>query len=174
LKLLLTILLFLSLSATGQHLNLNFNSDYAKFNSNEKQNKWYEPTRNEIISIPLMALSGYYKATREAINYRGFGKGDKFLDINTSWKNKYKNWPEDKSERFPGSKTIFVMFTDGNHLFGAANTITLTAGSYFVLSDIKDEWKKYKGWEKVGYIIVRKLGPYLIRSIIFEHVYKTL
>jgi len=136
--------------------------------------KFYHFSKNEIIGMPLMSLSAYYKATREAINYRGFGKGDKFLDIQTSWQNKYKNWPEDKGERFPGSKTIFVMFTDGNHLFQVANTITLTAGSYFVLSDIKDEWKMYKGWEKVGYIIVRKLGPYLIRSFVFEKIYKVL
>lgn len=153
-RLLLTILLF-PLCATAQ-------------------NKWYQPTRNEIISIPIMALSGYYKATREAINYKAFGKGDKFWDIRTSWENKYKNWPEDKSEKFIGSKTIFVVFTDGNHLFGAANTITLLAGSYFVLSDFKSEWKQYKGWERVGYLIVRKLGPYLIRSLVFEKIYKSL
>jgi len=138
------------------------------------QQKWYEPTKKEIIGTVCLSLSGMYKGFHEAINYRGYGKGEKFWDIRTSGRNKYKNWPTDTREKFPGSKTIFVVFTDGNHLTAAANTITLTGGSYFVLSDIKDEWKTYKGWDKVGYIIVRKLGPYLIRSIIFEHVYKTL
>jgi len=136
--------------------------------------KFYHFSKNEIISIPIMALSGMYKAYREAINYRAFGKGDKFLDIQTSWQNKYKNWPENKSERFPGSKTIFVMFTDGNHLFQTANTMTYTGGTYFVLADLKDEWKMYKGWQRVGFIVVRKFAPFLIRSFTFEQIYKVL
>mgnify|MGYP003512534593 CR=1 FL=1 len=154
-RLILPILSFLSLSATAQQ-------------------KWYEPTKKEIIGTVCLSLSGMYKGFHEAINYRGYGKGEKFWDIRTRGRNKYKNWPNDTRERFPGSKTIFVVFTDGNHLTAAANTVTLIGGSYFVLSDIKDEWKQYKGWQKVGYIIVRKLGPYLIRSFIFEKVYKTL
>jgi len=154
-RLILTILTSFSLSATAQQ-------------------KWYEPTKKEIIGTVCLSLSGMYKGFHEAINYRGYGKGEKFWDIRTSGKNKYKNWPTDTREKFPGSKTIFVVFTDGNHLTAAANTITLTGGSYFVLSDIKDEWKQYKGWQKVGYIIVRKLGPYLLRSIVFEKFYKSL
>ena len=138
------------------------------------QQKWYEPTKKEVIGTVCLSLSGMYKGFHEAINYRGYGKGEKFWDIRTSGRNKYKNWPTDTREKFPGSKTIFVVFTDGNHLTAAANTITLTAGSFFVLSDIKEEWKMYKGWEKVGYIVVRKLGPYLIRSFVFEQFYKKL
>ena len=154
-RLILTILTFLPLLSTAQQ-------------------KWYEPTQKEIIGTVCLSLSGMYKGFHEAINYRGYGKGEKFWDIRTSGKNKYKNWPTDTREKFPGSKTIFVVFTDGNHLTAAANTITLTGGSYFVLSDIKDEWRMYKGWKKVGYIIVRKLGPYLIRSFVFEQFYKKL
>jgi len=154
-RLILTILTSLSLSATAQQ-------------------KWYEPTKKEVIGTVCFSLSGMYKGFHEAINYRGYGKGEKFWDIRTSGRNKYKNWPTDTREKFPGSKTIFVVFTDGNHLTAAANTITLTGGSYFVLSDIKDEWKMYKGWQKVGYIVVRKLGPYLVRSFVFEQFYKKL
>jgi len=137
--------------------------------------KFYHFSKNEIIGMPLMSLSAYYKATREAINYRGFGKGEMFWDINTSWKNKYKNWDKgDTRAKFPGSKTFLVMFTDGNHLMGAANTFTLTVGSFFVLGDFKREWKMYKGWERVGYIFIRKLGLYSVRSLIFELIFEAL
>ena len=45
------------------------------------------------------------------------GKGKPFWDVQTSWKNKYKDWDAgDKSARYWGSKTIFVAFTDGFHL----------------------------------------------------------
>jgi hypothetical protein len=138
------------------------------------QKKWYEPTRNEVIGTVCMTMSGLYKAGHEAINYKAFGKGSQFWDIRVSNQNKVKDFPNDMREAFPGSKTIFVMFTDGNHLTGALNTITFTAGTYFVLSDIKNELKQYKGWEKVGFIVVRKLGPFLIRSFVFEKVYTAL
>jgi hypothetical protein len=46
-----------------------------------------------------------------------WGKGKPFWDVQTSWKNKYKDWDAgDKSARYWGSKTIFVAFTDGFHL----------------------------------------------------------
>jgi len=129
--------------------------------------KFYHFSKNEIIGMPLMSLSAYYKATREAINYRGFGKGEMFWDINTSWKNKYKNWDKgDTRAKFPGSKTVLVMFTDGNHLMGAANTLTLTVGSYFVLSDFKSEWRMYKGWERVIWLVLISITYLLIISFL--------
>lgn len=39
-----------------------------------------------------------------------------FLDPSISWKNKYKDNDLKKSEKFPGSTTIFVAFTDAWHL----------------------------------------------------------
>jgi len=136
--------------------------------------KFYHFSKNEIVSIPVMALSGMYKAYREAINYKGFGRGEKFWDIRTSHQNKYRNWPTDLRERFPGSKTIFVPFIDGNHLMQASSTVTYTGGTYFVLSDLKSELKMYKGWQRVGFIVVRKFAPFLIRSFVFERIYKAL
>jgi len=136
--------------------------------------KFYHFSKNEIVSIPVMALSGMYKAYREAINYKGFGRGEKFWDIRTSHQNKYRNWPTDLRERFPGSKTIFSPFIDGNHLMQASSTVTYTGGTYFVLADLKSELKMYKGWQRVGFIVVRKFAPFLIRSFTFEQIYKVL
>jgi hypothetical protein len=52
-----------------------------------------------------------------------FKKGGDFFNPSESWKFKYASWPEDKSERFPFSKTALVGFTDGFH---ASKTISLT------------------------------------------------
>ena len=138
------------------------------------QHKWYVPTKNEVAGMVCLTISGVYKAYHEAINYKGFGKGNQFWDIRVSNQNKYKHWPDDLREKFPGSTTIFSPFIDGNHLTGALNTGTYTAGTFFVLIDIKSELKQYKGWQKVGYLIVRKAGPFLIRSFVFEKIYKAL
>lgn len=40
----------------------------------------------------------------------------KWSDPNVSWVNKYRNYPDDKRERFPGSKTIFAWATDKYHM----------------------------------------------------------
>ena len=154
-KSLLTILLFISFSATAQQ-------------------KWYEPTNNEVAGLVCLTMSGVYKAYHEAINYKGFGKGSQFWDIRVSNQNKYKHWPDDLRERFPGSTTIFVPFIDGNHLTGAGNTVTYTGGCYFVFADIKEDLKRFKGWEKVGHVALWKVGPFLLRAFTFEKIYKTL
>ena len=44
-------------------------------------------------------------------------ENQQFYDPNISWKNKYKDFPNDKRAAFPGSKTIFSAFTDAFHLF---------------------------------------------------------
>lgn len=43
-------------------------------------------------------------------------KGRQFWDPKESWKNKYKNWPEDPRPAFPGATTWLVSLTDAWHL----------------------------------------------------------
>ena len=40
-----------------------------------------------------------------------------FWDFNRSWVNKWKNGDKAQGEKYFGSSTIFVHFTDGWHLF---------------------------------------------------------
>lgn len=54
----------------------------------------------------------------------------KFFSPSISWKNKYKNYPEDKSSKFFGSKTFLVWLTDGWHLFDMLSyALILTAAA---------------------------------------------
>ena len=78
-RLLLTILTFLSLNATAQ--------------------KWYEPTKNDAIGYVCLIPAGRAEGVNEAIKFHGWGKGNPNVDINLSWKNKYKNF--DKGDLRP-------------------------------------------------------------------------
>jgi len=122
-----------------------------------------------------MAVSGTAKAYHEAINYKKFGRGNDFVDIRFSGTRKYKDFPNDTRERYFGSKTFLVWTTDANHLSKTVDITFLSAGIALNVLDMKDELKEYKGWQKVGYIGLRKiLYPILIRGIFFEAVYKNL
>jgi hypothetical protein len=41
---------------------------------------------------------------------------DAYWKPDESWVNKYKNYPQDTREKFLGSKTVFVAFTDAYHV----------------------------------------------------------
>ena len=151
-KTILTILLFTSLSTQAQ---------------------WWKPTQDEGIATVFMIASGVAKGYQEAVNYNGYGKGQPFWDIETSWIRKYKNYPTDTRARFPGSKTVFVIFTDAKHLTTFVNNTGLIVGTAFNMADFRREWKEYYGWQRVGFI-ARKMAPYLIRSWVFEKTYKNL
>lgn len=43
-----------------------------------------------------------------------------------SWERKYRNYPHNKAERFPGSKTILVGATDGYHLSRTLSNLSRT------------------------------------------------
>lgn len=79
--------------------------------------------------VGLMLISGAADGFNQAITHHQYGSGNKFFDQSVSWKNKYKNWPEDKREKFPGSKSALVFVTDAYHLTRfidrTATTITI-------------------------------------------------
>jgi len=45
------------------------------------------------------------------------GMNQKFFDPKISWQNKWKNGNSEEGEVYPGSSTMFVLFTDAWHLF---------------------------------------------------------
>lgn len=45
------------------------------------------------------------------------GKKEVFWNPEVSWKNKYKDWPEDKRPAYPGATTWLAWTTDAWHLF---------------------------------------------------------
>jgi len=79
-----------------------------------------------------------------------------FLDVSLSSSNKYKGSDSKQGPRFFGSTTIFVVFTDGWHLFKAIGITAAVLGS-FLCSSI---------WLLLFFFIVGK--------IVFEVVFRWL
>jgi hypothetical protein len=75
-----------------------------------------------LIVITLILLSGISKGIQDQLMFH-WGKGwtsklnPLFWNPAVSWKNKYKNGDPEQGEKFWGSTTIFVGFTDAWHLF---------------------------------------------------------
>lgn len=85
-------------------------------------------TRYLIICI-LIAAAGCCNATMDKLQFhystsifpkKGetlLGKPHEWWNPDVSWRNKYKNYPEDKRPAFPGAMTALVFLTDAWHLF---------------------------------------------------------
>lgn len=73
-------------------------------------------TKNDIIVYSLQFIAGSADGVNQALAFHHLGRGKRFWDFNNSWKNKYKNFPEDKRAAYPLSKTLLVSSTDGYHL----------------------------------------------------------
>lgn len=106
------------------------------------QKKWTTITKNDATIIVLQGISGAADGINQSIVFDGFGKGKDFWDFKTSWQNKYKDWPNDKREAFPLSKTLLVAYTDGYHLTRMISrwTSVITVGISF--GELKDYDKK--------------------------------
>lgn len=152
-KLILTILLLISLNTTAQK-------------------HWALPTQNDGIGYVCLVVAGRAEGVNEAIKFHGWGKGNPNVDINISWKNKYKDWDGgDYRPAYIGAKTWLVWTTDMYHFTKVGNTVFTTAGTVFICLDLKDN--KFKGWKKWGNIILTKiLYPSLIKKGVFELTYK--
>jgi hypothetical protein len=81
-----------------------------------------------MISLILMALAGICKAVMDAVQFHyPFNPDNAFLNPAISWKNKYKNLDPKQGDKFLGSSTVFVAFTDFWHLMGMINSFLIVA-----------------------------------------------
>lgn len=113
------------------------------------QKHWLKPLINkqEVKSYILVGIAGAADGTNQAIVYHKLGQGHSFWDFNTSWKRKYRNFDAgDKRAAFPGSKTILVGFTDGNHLTRLIERGALTGAIIFSVGEFKD-YPKNQRWK---------------------------
>lgn len=139
------------------------------------QNKWWKPSKNELIGYSAMLISGTAKGFNQAILYRNFGNGNSFWDKDLGWKRKYKNWPTDQSEAYFLSKSVLAFTTDGQHLTYTLNTTFLTAGTVFITWNLKQELKEIPKKDRWKYILFRKIIlPMAIRSAAFELTFNNL
>lgn len=71
-----------------------------------------------LLKIAVLLISAQQcKAIADAIAHGGKINERGPFWSQSSWRNKYKNGEPKQGERFFGSSTVFVMFTDGWHLF---------------------------------------------------------
>lgn len=133
--------------------------------SAEQEAKYYkyEPTkilwRKEIVPITSMFLAGVMNGVNQDLlfHYHEFesffpNANPQFWDPNLSWRNKYLNGDPRQGEKFLGSSTIFVGFTDGYHSTILARNLLITTS--ICLSP------KVRGWK-----------PFLTKTLIYSLSY---
>lgn len=117
------------------------------------QKKWTAISRNEIIVYSLMTVSGAADGINQAIIHHELGRGNQFWDYAKSWKNKYRDFDAgDERAAFPGSKGIFVGFTDAFHLTRMIDRGCTLAAISVSASELK-QYKKKDRWK----VVVKKL-----------------
>lgn len=117
------------------------------------------------ISIIFAILAGIAKAICDTTSFHYdvsvFTKHPMFWNPAISWKNKYKGNDPSNGAKFPGSTTIFVALTDGWHLFGLIERISLAIA--FTLAGIliaKNVW-----------FVFLAVGCYILFAFIFHMFY---
>jgi len=107
----------------------------------------YALTKNDAEIIALGAVSGAADGVNQNLAHWRWGKGKPFWDVQTSWKNKYKDFDGGNTQaRYWGSKTIFVAFTDGYHLTRMIDRSAMLlsvgiSGAELTKYPKKDRWK---------------------------------
>ena len=89
-----------------------------------------------MITLILITLAAILNAAMDTISFRYNGsiftkypKWKQFLDVNVSWKNKYKNGDVKQGRKFYGSMTFLVLITDGWHLFKSLMLLCLVSAA---------------------------------------------
>ena len=138
--------------------------------------KWFKPTKLELLSYGSMSISGIAFGYNQAITHHHYGRRDKFIDVEISFMNKYKDFAHgDLSPAYLGSKTWLVWTTDALHLSSSINMVGFASGITLNVWNIKEELSKYPKRDRWKVIIFKKiLLPIVIRSVSFELTYNKL
>jgi hypothetical protein len=131
--------------------------------------KWYSITKNDAAIITLGVVSGAADGVNQNLAHWRWGKGKKFWDVKTSWKNKYKDFDNGNTDaRFWGSKSVFVAFTDGYHLTRMIDRSAMLLSIGISGSELKQYAKKYR-WK----VVTKKiLLSSISNRIAFNIIYK--
>jgi len=145
-------------------------------NAAQAQNRWYVPSKKELLTYPCFAISGVAKGYHDAAVLHYWKRGNSWIDPKISFQRKYKDFANgDMRPAYFGSKTFLVWTTDFSHLTEAVSITSFGAGVALNFADIKNELKLYKKSQRIPIILVRKiLYPIVVRSLAFELIFKNL
>lgn len=126
-------------------------------------------SKKEVPSFAAMFVSGMADGLNQTLEYRysNFKKifpnaNDKFWNPAISWTNKWKNGVESNGEKFIGSSSVFVAFTDGYHAtrlvehLGMSGSVALKINLfqkkrwYFYVIDVARYWIV----NRIGFVLV--------------------
>jgi hypothetical protein len=87
-----------------------------------------------------------------------FPPGSKFWNPRESWRNKWKNGDPTQGEKFPGSSTIMVGFTDGWHLmqmgYLACQRLAIVLGAAAFTRILPGTWANVIAWAIVWVALI--------------------
>jgi hypothetical protein len=120
---------------------------YITAKSQRKVNDHFWLKQGMIIAMNITA--GWFDGEREVArnNYAQFAAvrpnvNPQWANPKVSFVNKYADWPNDKSEAFLGSSTVFSAFTDKHHFNGAMRNIFAAGGAAISITlYTKPNWK---------------------------------
>lgn len=117
-------------------------------------------------TIVLLFISGIFEGVMDTLqfhwtHFRARHEKAKsfFWSPTLSWKNKYKNGNSECGEKFFGSTTIFVGFTDGWHMMKLLKNICLFAGIFFCF----EAW-----WVAPAAYAANRIGFNLVYKFIYK------
>lgn len=113
-----------------------------------------------------MFVSGAADGTMDYLSYHYDGNSQ-FWQPRISWTNKYKHHDPTQGERFPGSTTVFVAFTDGWHMCKMIRNTSTVAAVVLNLGH-KEKWYNYL-FRGLVYTAVNRLGFVVTYYWIFKH-----
>jgi hypothetical protein len=114
--------------------------------SQKRDNFWLKQAAGGL----TMAAAGWLSATNEVAthDYRRFAArhpnaNPQWANPKLSFRNKYADWPQDKSAAYWGSKTVLVWTTDRHHLYNTTRNF-LVAGNIGISMTLyeKPNWKQ--------------------------------
>jgi hypothetical protein len=129
--------------------------------------------RSAIIIVILLFMSGaFFNSIMDVLQFR-YEKSifknnvnQQFFNPKISWRNKWKDGDPEKGEAYPGSSTVFVLFTDAWHLAQFFMFTCFEAAVIFLL------YKLYRfKWYILALIF---LGMKVVFGMTFELFFKYL
>jgi len=129
-----------------------------------------------LIKSTAVFLSGISDGFNQSLLFRyktikeKFNLDDHFWNPDSSWRNKWKNGDYTQGEKFLGSSTIFVGFTDGYHMTRMIGQSLLGTAIVINLKE-KKKWYKYLE-EGCAYYLIHGIGFYLMYNVIVGGYYK--